>query len=151
MGDPVPKELNGISVTPPKSKKRRTEIPEIQAIQHPDTLKSPVLLIVYGYSVSEVSFFVSDHSILDGISGYYSANKRINLFFSDDMQKTLLEDLGEDVRQLGDDPLSDFSKQSVLFELFTGDLYGGKKPTRGQNFRSTITLYVEPARFRLMK
>ena len=111
----------------------------------------PVLLIVYGFGNNEASFWASDHPVLDGIEGYFDANKRIGLFFSDEMQKTLLDDIGEDIGQLGPDPLDDYSKQAVLFEIFRGIAHGGRTPRRGEVFRSVITLYVEPARFRLMK
>lgn len=114
--------------------------------------KLPVLLIVFGFSISEIGQFVSDHPVLDGIKeGHYSANKRIDLFFTDDMQKTLLDDIGEDIGQLGADPLDDYSKQAVLFELFFGVAHGGRMPRRGEVFRSVITLHVEPARYRFLK
>lgn len=115
------------------------------------TEKLPILLIVYGYSISEIGQFVSDHPELDGIKeGHYSANKRLDLFFTDDMQKNLLEELGDDVKQLGPDEMDEYSKQSVLYELFTGELSGGRRPRRTETFRASIVLKVEPARFRFM-
>lgn len=111
----------------------------------------PVLLFVYGFAIGEVQEFVSDHSILDGIVGHYSANKRIDLFFSDEMQAKLLEEISGDIGQMGSSDMDMYSKQAVLYELFKGPLYGGRAPRRGEQFRATITLHVEPARFRFMK
>lgn len=111
----------------------------------------PVLLVVYGYSIGEIGQFVSDHPVLDGAKGHYNANKRIDLFFTDEMQRTLLEDIGDDIGQMGADPLDEYSKQAVLYELFKGSMYGGRAPRRGEQYRATITLFVEPARFRFMK
>lgn len=111
----------------------------------------PVLLVVFGYSTDSICLYVSDHYILDGLNGHYSANKRIDAFYTEEMHRQLLDEIGEDIPQLGADTNDDFSKQSCLYELFHGDLHGGRKPKRGEVFRSTITLYVDPVRFKKMK
>lgn len=109
----------------------------------------PVLLIVYGFGSNEASFWVSDHPVLDGIEGYFDANKRIGFFFSDEMYRTLVAEIGDDIRDIGIDE-SDYAKQALLYELFRGVAHGGRKPRRGEKFKSTIVLHLEPARFRLM-
>lgn len=111
----------------------------------------PVLLIVYGYGSNEASFFVSDHPVLDGVEGYYTANARIGVFFSDTMSKILMEEIGDDVRELGPDENTDYAKQALLYQLFAGELHGGRAPRRKEKYRATIVLHVEPVRFRGMK
>lgn len=95
--------------------------------------------------------FVSDHPIFQDLKGFYKANARIGKFYTDEMHQTLLEEIGDDIRQLGDDPLSEFSKQSALFELFCGSMNGGRAPRTKDCFTATIIMYIEPARFRFLK
>ena len=111
----------------------------------------PVLLIVHGYSVSEIGMYVSDHPVLENVRGHFSANKRIELFYTDEMHKMLLEELRDDIGQLGDTDDDNYSKVSTLYTLFCGELYGGRKPKRGESYSATIHMYIEPARFRFMK
>lgn len=111
----------------------------------------PVLLIVHGYSVSELGMYVSNHPVLDNVRGHFSANKRIGLFYTDEMHRILLEELREDIGQLGDSDDDDYSKVSTLYELFAGDLYGGRRPRRGEAYSATIHMHIEPARFRFLK
>lgn len=96
-------------------------------------------------------FLVSDHHILDGVFGHHNANKRIGLFFSDYMEKFLLEEIGGDVQDLGTEGTGDYAKQSLLFEMFFGEQMGGRRPKRKEMYRATISLYIEPARFRSLK
>lgn len=110
-----------------------------------------VLLIIHGFSVSDIQMFVSDHSIFDNLTGFYKANNRIGRFYTDEMHQEILRELGDDIRQPGDDPLSDFSKQSALYELFVGPLRGGRAPRTTDCFTATIIMYIEPARLRFLK
>lgn len=109
------------------------------------------LLIIHGYTASEIQTLVSDHPMFHDLKGFYTANARIGRFYTDEMHQALLEELGDDIRQLGDDPLSDFSKQSALYELFAGMMYGGRAPKNSDVFSTTIIMYIEPARFRFLK
>lgn len=109
------------------------------------------LMIIHGFSTSDIQTFVSDHPMFHDLKGFYTANARIGRFYTDEMHQMLLEELGDDIRQLGDDPLSDFSKQSALYELFVGPLMGGRAPKTTDSFSTTIIMYIEPARFRFLK